>query len=260
MKYNIDRNRVHGSIRVATLTTLSYLTILGVLHRERQIMPIEKSFKSKNCIICNTIYIPTGNNQKVCKKCKSFYIIRWNKEHREINEKHYHEYDRGRRELGNTWDKKHIEKAKEYFRQYRKKAFEEGKTWNQQHPEMARERSRQYYWANKEKQSIKNKERRIERRNIVLNHYGNKCICCGEIEPKFLTIDHIDSDGYKYRPIKGGLSYSWIIKNNFPTNLQILCWNCNMSKGCYGECPHVTKRKVEGNYVEKIRQPLLPLK
>ena len=28
----------------------------------------------------------------------------------------------------------------------------------------------------------------------MLAYYGNKCICCGEIEPKFLTIDHVLND------------------------------------------------------------------
>lgn len=81
-----------------------------------------------------------------------------------------------------------------------------------------------------------------------------------DLEDKFLTIDHIDSDGYKYRALKrGSLSYSWIIKNKFPSNLQILCWNCNLSKNQYGECPHITKRKNEGTYTESVRQTHLPL-
>ena len=29
-----------------------------------------------------------------------------------------------------------------------------------------------------------------------------------------------------------------VIKNYYPKNLQILCHNCNMAKGFYGECPH----------------------
>ena len=30
----------------------------------------------------------------------------------------------------------------------------------------------------------------------------------------------------------------WIKKNNFPKGFQILCHNCNVAKGIYGECPH----------------------
>ena len=30
----------------------------------------------------------------------------------------------------------------------------------------------------------------------------------------------------------------WIIENNFPKGFQILCHNCNVAKGLYGECPH----------------------
>ena len=30
----------------------------------------------------------------------------------------------------------------------------------------------------------------------------------------------------------------WIKKNNFPKGFQILCHNCNQTKGYYGKCPH----------------------
>ena len=32
-------------------------------------------------------------------------------------------------------------------------------------------------------------------KKTVLNAYGNKCQCCGETEPWFLTIDHKNNDG-----------------------------------------------------------------
>lgn len=36
-----------------------------------------------------------------------------------------------------------------------------------------------------------------------------------------------------------GRFYEWIIRNNFPKDLQILCWNCNMGKNVNkGVCPH----------------------
>jgi len=73
-----------------------------------------------------------------------------------------------------------------------------------------------------------------------------KCACCGETEITFLTIDHINNDGAKQRRgifgnrIIGGYAfYSWIIKNDFPTDLQVLCMNCQFGrKFNNGICPH----------------------
>lgn len=77
----------------------------------------------------------------------------------------------------------------------------------------------------------------------VFEAYGSKCACCGESNPKFLTIDHIDNDGYRSRDNKnegrGWNFYCWIKRNNFPKNLQILCWNCNCGRAYNGGiCPH----------------------
>jgi hypothetical protein len=80
-------------------------------------------------------------------------------------------------------------------------------------------------------------------RKKVIKHYGSQCSCCGEKEFKFLTIDHINNDGATHRKLLdirgGGKEFCrWIIKNNYPTYLQILCWNCNCAKGYWGKCPH----------------------
>lgn len=72
-----------------------------------------------------------------------------------------------------------------------------------------------------------------ESKKRVLKHYGNKCQCCGKSLIEFLCIDHI-SGGGRADEGKNGLNqkghYYWIIKNNFPSDLQILCYNCNHQK------------------------------
>jgi hypothetical protein len=81
---------------------------------------------------------------------------------------------------------------------------------------------------------------------IVFNHYSNKnirCACCEEDEYKFLTLDHTNNDGSEDRKnnpshATGIGLYRRLIKNNFPEGIQILCWNCNMSKAFHGVCPH----------------------
>ncbi|MDV3278263.1 MAG: hypothetical protein LYZ69_07340 [Nitrososphaerales archaeon] len=88
-------------------------------------------------------------------------------------------------------------------------------------------------------------------RRAVLGHYSNgtlACVCCGESEIDFLTLDHVNNDGGKVRrqlfgrPNTGGVPYyRWVLKNGFPSNLQTLCYNCNCSKGKHGECVHKHK-------------------
>ena len=73
----------------------------------------------------------------------------------------------------------------------------------------------------------------------------NKCACCGETQREFLTIDHINENGAAHRKEvgKGKTIYKFIIKNNFPNDLQILCFNCNWGKYVNdGVCPHVNER------------------
>ena len=106
--------------------------------------------------------------------------------------------------------------------------------------ELCLERQRMYYQSG---YNIKMAARAKELRMIVVEHYGSKCNCCGEIEYTFLAIDHINGGGNKHRKqikkMGGGCFYQWIINQNFPNNLQILCYNCNMSKYLNGGlCAH----------------------
>lgn len=81
--------------------------------------------------------------------------------------------------------------------------------------------------------------------NQILDHYGHKCNCpkCLETNMKLLTVDHINNDGAKHRRDlgKGNKTinlYRYIIENNFPSEFQILCHNCNWGRSRYGICPH----------------------
>jgi hypothetical protein len=105
-------------------------------------------------------------------------------------------------------------------------------------------------WAKKNKERIserwKNKKENLLKQ--IREHYGNKCACCAEENPLFLTIDHINNDGYKLRPrnksgdsvgLFSGTFYQRIIQSGFPSDLQLLCWNCNCGKHRNkGICPH----------------------
>ncbi len=100
------------------------------------------------------------------------------------------------------------------------------------------------------RRKTRSKSQTAERQQIVLNHYGNRCTCCGEDHKEFLTIDHINGGGTKHKKelrLTGKKFYKWIIDNNFPDDLQILCMNCNWVRGRVGYCPH----EKEG-YMDRI--------
>jgi hypothetical protein len=99
------------------------------------------------------------------------------------------------------------------------------------------------------KRAIKGKELK----QIVVNHYGGVCACCGISEICFLSIDHINNDGYKEKGhrknrVSGYHLYQKIIRENYPDNLQIYCFNCNIAKQHNGgECPHKSNAIVCDN-------------
>lgn len=117
------------------------------------------------------------------------------------------------------------------------KRSECNKRYREKHRDVLKAASKEYYRTNKEKCLSYFHTRRVK----VLLHYGGKCSCCGEARYEFLAIDHINGGGYQHRKsLKVGASalISWIINSGYPTDFQVLCHNCNMAKGFYGECPH----------------------
>lgn len=141
------------------------------------------------------------------------------------------------------------EKIKEYKRKWhlenQDKIVKKATKWNREHPERRLEIRAKYRDNNRDLLNSKNQKYRMKNRRIVLDHYSNgtdSCSCCGEDIYQFLTIDHINGGGNAHRKktkVRGGHHfYYWLIKNGFPKGYQVLCFNCNMSKGFFGVCPH----------------------
>ena len=87
----------------------------------------------------------------------------------------------------------------------------------------------------------------------VIAAYGGKCACCGEDGLAFLTIDHKLGNGVQHRleqfGRKAGVTrslYLWLRRNKWPSEFQILCYNCNFGKGDQAECPHMLLRRQQG--------------
>lgn len=88
------------------------------------------------------------------------------------------------------------------------------------------------------------KEHWRRNKGLVLQHYGGACACkgCGISDVRCLVLDHINGKGTQHRISlgnrgRGSTFYSWLIKNNYPEGLQVLCANCNMAKGAGPMCP-----------------------
>lgn len=92
----------------------------------------------------------------------------------------------------------------------------------------------------------KKKIRYYELKEKVYSAYGHACSCCGETQSEFLTLDHVNNDGNTHRKVMGGQAEAflkWIIANDYPNSIQVLCWNCQWGKVKNdGICPHQATR------------------
>jgi hypothetical protein len=76
---------------------------------------------------------------------------------------------------------------------------------------------------------------------------GYRCVCCGETEPSMMTLDHVNEDGAQHRNLlNGGMGrlksvdmYRRLKDAGYPAGIQVLCYNCNISKHRNGGiCAH----------------------
>lgn len=94
-------------------------------------------------------------------------------------------------------------------------------------------------------------EWKLVRFQAVLDALGSVCACCGENDPTFLTVDHIQNDGWKDRIRKDGTKHptrrsgralwSKIRNEGYPKDrYRILCFNCNCGRERSKDkkCPH----------------------
>jgi hypothetical protein len=166
-----------------------------------------------------------------------------------------------RREEKRKYHQEHREEEREYRKKNKEKIKEQKRQYEITHAEQLR-KYRSEHRSPKNKNYAPNRARILENNRLarlkVINAYGGKCVCCGESEPCFLAIDHIDNNGAymrknKLHPKNGRELYYWIIKNNYPDIFQILCHNCNSAKAYYRICPHQTTKNDAGILYECIQ-------
>lgn len=81
----------------------------------------------------------------------------------------------------------------------------------------------------------------------MLTAYGACCNCCGEREPIFLDLDHVENDGAAHRREVGNNTQVMVQlrAQGWPKGrFQLLCCNCNQGKARNGGvCPHRAKNQ-----------------
>jgi len=135
------------------------------------------------------------------------------------------------------------------------------KAFRQRNGERLAAKSRAYHAENKERANARNRAysaayrqqdparyaalKTAERQRLrteLIAAYGGKCACCGEAEPAFLQLDHVNGGGNKERLMsggKGGGVLRRLRREGFPPGYQVLCANCNYAKAFNpGGCPH----------------------
>lgn len=124
-------------------------------------------------------------------------------------------------------------RAKKYHRRYYAKA----RQWAIDNRDRVRAAQRKHYHLHKEQIAIKRRLLRDE----CFAAYGNRCACCGEARPEFLSIDHINGrkSSLHRAGITGKAVYKWLKARGFPKDeFRLLCYNCNCARGHLGYCPH----------------------
>ena len=154
-------------------------------------------------------------------------------------------------EGGNRFCNHHLENARKRKKKFRAKAKKEGQCRRTDCTNMARPglsrcekcASWESIYMKTKPVKLRLKEWRGKLRKDVLDAYGGRCLCCGEPNLRFLTIDHeMGYDGKS--PRRGDHLYLWLKTKGFPSGFRVLCIGCNAALGHYGYCPHGDLKQI----------------
>ena len=124
--------------------------------------------------------------------------------------------------------------------------------WEENNRDRVRERQRKWRRNNIELSRKRSTASRQKLKTKILDAYGRKCTCCGEAEPLFLTLEHLNGDGAAHRKARRGYgTYRDVVMLGFPAErYTILCFNCNSAKARNrGICPHTV---LNGHVIGRV--------
>lgn len=185
--------------------------------RSGNIVPVNRGAPERTCKICGEI-----------KPLEDFAMV-------------YSERNRGRNYRQHKCSDCERDRHAAYMREARKKA-----------PERYREHQKSHRQKNYQTCLRQQRESARRLKNEVFEVYGGyRCVCCGETHPSMLTLDHINEDGNLHRAALSGRvrgtvdMYRKLRDAGYPSDIQVLCYNCNISKHRNGGiCAH---RRGEGS-------------
>lgn len=162
----------------------------------------------------------------VCKKC---HVEKPIEEFEVTNPVHgwrRHECKSCTKRRVKDWRVKSVDHIRATRGKYRQADIERASRWNIDHADKHRTHCLDHYYKLQDM--------------VIMAYGGYRCACCGEAEPLFLSIDHVNNDGKEHRKgLRGMRIYKWLIDNHFPPGFQVLCMNCNHGKHRnHGLCPH----------------------
>ena len=173
----------------------------------------------------------------------------------------------------------HSKEQKLYRKNNPEKIKKTMQSWLERNPNYTKEHNRYYRKINREILLIKDRERYSKNREefkksvtfrhslnkiAVMMHYSKgkpKCVKCKEDNLLFLNIDHIrgrKAEGHDSKMTSGQL-YRFLLKNNFPKNYQVLCFNHNLIKEIQRK-KNLKQSKVlirQREYTKKIKLEVL---
>jgi len=132
--------------------------------------------------------------------------------------------------------------CKKYYATHKEQQKANTRKWLDAHPGKTNEYSAKWRAKHPEENRARILNYKIKQRELIFDHYGRLCACCGETRIEFLSIDHVKGGGNKHRRdaklTNSTDLYLWIIRHGFPDDFRVLCYNCNCSLGFFGYCPH----------------------
>lgn len=149
-----------------------------------------------------------------------------------------------------NWYKKNIERVKKGAKIWYKKNTERAKNnvtiWQEKNLEKVKKIQKNF----QKKNPNYNRNWRKEIKKDIFNHYGNKCIRCGEKDIRALNLNHKNGNGTQHinsLKKKWGTFYIYIKKNNYPLEYNTLCENHNWIEHCEKklEIPYINKENFQ---------------